>query len=242
MATVSTKTVTLKSDIFSNNTNITVIDANFVPWENNTVSFANCTNLKYVKNLDVAVTNMAGAFLNCTNLNRTPILPNNVVDIDNAFENCTSLINTPIIPNSVTNMSATFKGCANLVGVTTIPTSVTIMSQTFDGCANLSGDIHILSENITNVDGIFNNTTAVKNVYINFTHHDINTTTFNTFYAAGFREDGSYANVYLINTTDPNPPNSVDVTGYTYSVNNNVVTLLDAPVDANGEVVFPNLD
>lgn len=36
--------------------------------------------------------------------------------------------------------------------------------------------------------------------------------------------------------------NSIDVTGWTYSVDNGVVTLLDGPVDASGELTFPNIE
>lgn len=52
-------------------------------------------------------------------------------------------------------------------------------------------------------------------------------------------KDGNIINIEANLTPSSN---SIDVTGWTYSVDNGVVTLLDGPVDASGELTFPNIE
>lgn len=82
------------------------------------------------------------------------------------FADCTNLEYVSNIPSSVTDMYNTFFGCTSLVSAPTIPASVTSMSNTFRNCTSLTGDVNILSENITSVDNIFTGTSKAITVNV----------------------------------------------------------------------------
>ena len=113
------------------------------------------------------------------------------------FKNCTNFTTLDAFPESLIDMSGCFIGCTSLQTVPVIPDSVEYMINTFEGCTSLTGNIVIESSIITDVTDCFVNTSLTKNVYIPF-----NSTTYNTFIAAGYDANGTKEGVYLkdINT------------------------------------------
>lgn len=156
---------------FYENKYITSIDLSNTPWYNNdmSIAFSNCTNLTTVSGINDAVTNM-----------------------DSTFRYCTSLTNISALPSSVVNMDSTFSNCTSLTDAPTIPSSVTSMHSTFSNCTSLTGNVVINSSIVNDVTFCFGNTTLAKYVYIPY-----NSTTYNTFIAAGYDEAGTKEGVYL---------------------------------------------
>ena len=233
-------------------------------------TFYNCYNLTNVPSIPNSVQDMIGTFRNCTSLVNAPIIPNSVIYMAFTFDRCTNLTNVPSIPNSVQNMAGTFEGCTNLINTPVIPDSVkdvmylfngctnlingtsilnnniTSLGNTFRNCINLTGDIYIYSEKISDLTLAFAGTSKIKNVYIPFNNAGINTITYNTFISAGYTSTGTKEGVYLKDLNEspvpPTPSDEIDVTDYTYTQDENgVVTLSNAPIDENGEVIFPNI-
>ena len=161
----------IRQGTFYENKYITSIDLSNTPWYNNDMSsaFSNCTNLTTVSGINDAVTNM-----------------------DDTFRYCTSLTNVATLPTSVTNLAGTFYNCTSLTNVVALPTSVTDLDFTFYNCTSLTGNIVINSSVVTNAKLCFGNTTLPKYVYIPY-----NSTTHNTFIAAGYDEAGAKEGVYL---------------------------------------------
>lgn len=248
--------------VFIDNTDINTVNLNNKPWVNNTMAgaFSNCTNLTSVTNINNNVTDMIGCFYGCTSLNEAPTIPNSVTgsglglsfafcfdlpemptipnSVDNLtgmFMGCVNLTNTTTIPNSVTSMQGTFVRCSNLVTAPEIPYSVTNLKETFESCVNLTGDINIYSNQVANVLDCFGNTSATKNVYIPFRYDNrVNTTTYNTFTAAGYDTIGTKEGVYLKNinavfytlTISPTPNDAtVVLTAAGYTQEGNAITV-----------------
>lgn len=161
----------IRQGTFYENKYITSVDLSNTPWYNNDMSdaFFNCTNLTTVSGINDAVTNM-----------------------DSTFYNCTSLTNVVTLPTSVTSLVSTFCNCTSLTNVATLPTSVTNLNGTFYDCTSLTGNIVINSSVVTDANLCFGNTTLPKYVYIPY-----NSTTYNTFIAAGYDEVGTKEGVYL---------------------------------------------
>jgi hypothetical protein len=137
--------------------------------------FRECTNLKTIKYFDKCstVTSSRNIFNACTNLVNQPALPNSLTYMRDTFYNCTNLSGgvsfiegvqdlqgayqrTNIssignIPNSVTMLRTTFFGCGNLTSVNFIGTGVNNMEMTFSGCDKLTGNIKIMSTEVTNM-------------------------------------------------------------------------------------------
>lgn len=110
-------------------------------------------------------------------------------DASYAFANCTNLSDTITLPNNVTNISYGFMNCTSFNTIPTIPDSVTNMAYSFDGCNNISGDLYISNPNITNTTNCFINTTSDKTIHIPYYFaNKVHTLTYNSFYAAGYRE------------------------------------------------------
>jgi len=212
--------------------------------------FSSCSKLVNAPILPASVRDngwcWSGVFHACTNMINPPTLPNGIVKMNMTFYGCTNMATMPDIPNTVVDMPLTFSGCTSLVTLKNIPASVNNMYCTFSGCTSVTGDIYIESSNITNAAACFNNTTATKNVCIPLKYaNNVNTATYNAFINAGYSMSSRVNGVQLYNIANyvpPTPPNSIDVTGYEYSVDNGVVTLTDAPVDAQGAVKFPNIE
>ena len=201
--------------VFTNKQFITSIDCSNIPWKDNSMfqAFSGCKNLTQISNINNNVTNLDGAFAN-TNISTAPNIPDGVTNLDSAFSytnistapniphcvtnmgstfsHCTSLTNISALPSSVTNMHSTFYGCSSLVNAPTIPSSVTSMYYTFNDCRKLTGNVVINSSVVTNANSCFGNTTLAKYVYIPY-----NSTTYNTFTAAGYDEVGTKEGVYL---------------------------------------------
>lgn len=201
-------------------------------FSNNVTNLANafqgCTNLTFAADIPNSVTSLIQTFHGCENLVSAPRLPDNnnidmlsmtfyrckkitdapvlpnVIYLDCTFMECINLVNAPVIPNSVVRMSETFESCSSLVNAPVIPESVTNCSYTFANCSNLTGDIRFLSKEITNVTGLFSRTgTLTKNVYIPYTYENrVNTTTYNTFIAAGYDEIGTLTGVHLMDSSE----------------------------------------
>lgn len=207
----------IRQGTFYENKYITSVDLSNTPWYNNSMysAFEHCTNLTAVSNINNAVTdmqlafgycnsltnvaalptsvtNLVGTFLGCTSLTDAPTIPSSVVALNSTFERCSSLVNIPTLPSSITDLSNTFRDCTSLVNAPVIPSSVTTMSSTFRECTSLTGDIVINSSVVNNVSACFANTSLDKYVYIPY-----NSTTYNTFIAAGYDEAGTKEGVYL---------------------------------------------
>lgn len=207
----------IRQGTFYENKYITSVDLSNTPWYNNDMdsAFSDCTNLTTVSGINDAVTNMdstfryctsltnvatlptsvtnlSGTFYNCTSLTDAPTIPSSVTDMSSTFFDCTSLTNVPALPSSVVNMHNTFYGCSSLVNAPVIPSGVTDMCGTFYGCIKLTGNVIINSSIVNDVSTCFYNTTLAKYVYIPY-----NSTTYNTFTAAGYDEVGTKEGVYL---------------------------------------------
>ena len=207
----------IRQGTFYENKYITSVDLSNTPWYNNDMdsAFSDCTNLTTVSGINDAVTNMddtfryctsltnvatlptsvtnlSGTFHNCTSLTDAPTIPSSVTDMSSTFFDCTSLTNVPALPSSVVNMHNTFYGCSSLVNAPVIPSGVTDMYGTFYDCIKLTGNVIINSSIVNDVSTCFYNTTLTKYVYIPY-----NSTTYNTFTAAGYDEAGTKEGVYL---------------------------------------------
>lgn len=191
-------------------------------------AFCGCTGLTTAANIPNGVNDLIQTFHGCENLVSAPKLPNNdnidmltmtfygckkitdapvlpnVTYLDNTFMHCTNLVNAPVIPNTVVRMSETFEGCSSLINAPVIPESVTNCCRAFANCSNLTGDIRFLSKEITDISGLFSRTsTLTKNVYIPYTYENrVNTTTYNTFVAAGYNEIGTLDGVHLMDSSE----------------------------------------
>lgn len=182
-------------------------------------TFGGCTNLIDAPAIPNSVINMERTFHDCRNLVNAPTIPNSVTGLYFTFSR-TNIANTPVIANSVTNMDYTFYVCPNLTSVSTIPDSVTSMNHTFSDCynlttvsdipssvtnmqstfwnsANLVGTMNIHSANVTVADSCF----YIYNVPRPSTltvHVPANSTTYNTFVAAGYNDQGTKDGVILL--------------------------------------------
>ena len=167
-------------------------------------TFHGCENLVSVPKLpnNDSIDMLSMTFYGCKKITDAPVLPN-VTYLDSTFMLCTNLVNAPVIPNTVIRMSETFEGCSSLINAPVIPESVTNCCRAFDNCSNLTGDVRFLSKEIIDVTGLFESTTLTKNVYIPYTYENrVNTTTYNTFVAAGYDENGTLEGVHLMDSSE----------------------------------------
>ena len=163
---------------FNDNTTIVSVDFNDLPFVDDDMSsaFSGCISLQQVLNLSDSVTNMTNTFAGCK-FTAVPISS---------------------IPETVVNMTGTFSGCDNLITAPIIPNNVESLELTFSNCTDLTGDINIRSAKISNATNCFSGTTNSKNVYIPFKDSsNNNTTTYNSFIAAGYNTSGTTNGVYL---------------------------------------------
>lgn len=160
----------IRQGTFYENKYITSVDLSNTPWYNN---------------------DMTGAFYSCSNLTQVSNINNNVTNLEGAFA-YTNISTAPNIPYGVTNLASTFSNCTSLTDAPTIPSSVTNMRSTFYNCTSLTGNIIINSSVVTEANLCFGNTTLAKYVYIPY-----NSTTYDTFTAAGYDEVGTKEGVYL---------------------------------------------
>ena len=167
-------------------------------------TFHGCENLVSVPKLpnNDSIDMLSMTFYGCKKITDAPVLPN-VTYLDNTFMYCTNLVNAPVIPNTVIRMSETFEGCSSLINAPVIPESVTNCCRAFYNCSNLTGDVRFLSKEIIDVTGLFESTSLTKNVYIPYTYENrVNTTTYNTFVAAGYDENGTLEGVHLMDSSE----------------------------------------
>ena len=87
------------------------------------------------------------------------------------------------------------------------------MYGTFSGCSNLIGDIIIHSEQISNVENIFQDTSLDKNVYIPFQNNGVNTATYDAFISAGYSSTTRKEGALLIDLNTPD----IDLRDYNYN-------------------------
>lgn len=219
--------VTNMSNTFRNCVNLVNIQTLPSAVTNLSYTFYDCHELVEVPTIPNSVTNLVGTFYNCRLINEAPSIPNSISDLSYTFMGCASLRNAPTIPNSVTNMFSTFIGCSsldnvpqlsnsiidlsrtfvnctNLVNAPNIPDSVMNMASVFENCKNLTGDIYVYSNQILNANQSFNNTSAIKNVYIPFYNLYSNRAeaiTYSAFNTAGYDDAGTQDGVYLKNLT-----------------------------------------
>ena len=158
--------------------------------------FYSCSRLVNAPTMPNSVVNMAFTFAHCTNLVNVPAIPNSVTALDNTFDSCTSLVVPPSIPNSVIVMSSTFHNCTNLVNAPVIPDSVNYMTNTFRNCHNLAGNIYVHSSNVVSATNCFYSNQA--SFLTKYVHVPANSTTYNSFIAAGYDEQGTKHGVYIV--------------------------------------------
>lgn len=186
--------------------------------------FYNCTRLINVTKIPDSVTSMRSTFTSCTNLVTAPEISNNTVSLFYTFDSCTNLVNYPTIPNSVTNMSGTFRFCTSMIDIPVIPDSVVDLCNCFEGCRNIFYNNNAMYEltgnNVVNVRNTFggiwvtNHNVNIKihspNIidaynffrgnsdnYARYVYVPANSTTYNSFIAAGYDNSGTLDKVYL---------------------------------------------
>ena len=188
---------------YNSRTTITTIDLNNSIITNMSEMCASCSNLTTVLNVNPnsPVTNMASAFASCAKLTSISAIPNNVTYLYRAFIACSNLTTIPNLPKSLVSAGLAFQACNNIVTAPIIHDKIEYMWAMFDNCNKLTGNIYIKSNRVTNAIRCFNGpTTLRKNVYIPFVNSDGTTSaTYQAFTAAGYKTDGSYQNVYLMN-------------------------------------------
>ena len=153
-------------------------------------------------NATILGNSVGNMFMYCTALNTVSnlIFPDNITDYQRVFMHCAELTSVPALSNTAVDLYEAFEYCNKLITAPIIPNSVTRMYGTFGYCNALMGNIYIYSNQITEASYCFSNFGAVpiKNVYIPFFYEDgRHTKTYNAFIAAGYKTDGSVANVYL---------------------------------------------
>lgn len=159
-------------------------------------TFSDCTNLVNAPTIPNSVTSLYFTFSR-TNIASIPVIANSVTNIDYAFYVCPNLTNVSNIPDSVTSMTHAFSDCYNLTTVSDIPSSVTNMTTTFWNSANLVGTMNIHSANVTAADSCFYIYDAPRPSTLTV-HVPANSTTYNTFVAAGYNDQGTKDGVILL--------------------------------------------
>lgn len=171
-------------------------------------AFAGCNSLTSVPSIPSKVKTLAGTVykdtLNVggtfadTPITAAPTIAASVTNMLGTFTNCRSLVSAGTIPLGVTDMRFCYSNCIHLTTAPIIPASVTNVYHTYYSCTNLTGDIMIMSPNITCANGCFTGTVSNKNVYIPFTYpNNVNTRTYNSFISAGYDNAGTLHGVYL---------------------------------------------
>lgn len=140
-------------------------------------TYAECLNL--VKGADIpdSVISAEGTYKGCTRIRRGVKLGHSVIIADNLYENCHLLVIAPDFPSNVKSAMCAFANCYRLVkapalgnleyidGMFTecismqeapiIPETVKSAKHLFKGCKSLTGNIVVLSKNITNALDMF---------------------------------------------------------------------------------------
>jgi len=162
--------------------------------------FGGCKNLTTAPAIPNTVVDMNSSFCD-TGIITMPTIPNSVMNMSDCFMNCNALKTIKSIPNSVIYIDGCFTNCTNLTTAPVIPASVQVINSfttdldkqgLFSGCTNLTGDIFILSNQITNAKWCFDGTSLPKNVYV-----PANSDTYNAFINAGYDTEGTLNGVYL---------------------------------------------
>ncbi len=201
------------------------------------------TKLTTAPSIPNSVVDASGLFHGCESLQTGAVLPNSVTNASYIYWHCTNITNIPNLPNNITDLSGGFTLCNKLVTAPIIPASVSgsIYSTVYTGglfqdCTNLTGNIYIYSNQITNAYNCFNGTSLTKNVYIPFKYaNNVNTATYNSFIAAGYKTDGSVNGVYL---KDLNELFAVDDANYTITNVANTI-YLNKYIGSAVDVVVP---
>lgn len=112
---------------------------------------------------------------------------NNVEFIDNdmtgTFDNSEGLESVTNINENVTNMTSLFEGSDFTYAPFNVPAGVINIDRMYANCENLTGDIYIVSTEVSHASDLFANTTAEKNLYIPFTYDgERHTVTYNVLY------------------------------------------------------------
>ena len=199
-------------------------------------TFYNCYNLQEYKDITSSrLDDMSYTFWNCSNLVNVGSISSSVTNMYQTYWNCSNMNMIPTIPNSVVNMAEAFYNCQTINKVPNISTNVTNMYGTFDSCSNITGMINISSENIVNVDNIFNNTSANKIVYIPFKNNDVYTETYNSFINAGY-DTNNRINGVLLKDLNEDP----DFHEWRYNTLTNGTKLLYEYLGTDNNIVVPN--
>ena len=101
--------------------------------------------------------NCSNMFNGCENLNQNIEIPRNAVDCSYMFNFCYNLNQNIAIPDSVKNCSYMFNFCYALNQNIAIPDSVEDCRYMFGNCYNLDQNIYMYSENISNMQYMFEN-------------------------------------------------------------------------------------
>lgn len=171
---------------------------------NMTYTFYDCRGMTSAPDLSkcTSLTTIERCFAYNYELLETPIIPQTVTNMKNVCQGCQKITSFPNIPNGVTDLTYAFDQCYRVVNCNiTIPSQITNLNHTFYRCTGLKGKIFIESENVIDATDCFSNTTNEKKVYIPF-----NSTTYNSFIAAGYDELGTTCGVILKDINSYIPP------------------------------------
>ena len=130
--------------------------------ENCTEMFHQCSRLDQPITVPSSAVDCDSMFSYCENLDRYITISNGVESCSEMFSTCGKLKHLTVIPSSAVNCSSMFADCATYNQPIAIPSSVTDCYYTFGQCTNLNQDVYIYSENITNMEGMFQDCTNME--------------------------------------------------------------------------------
>ena len=138
-----------------------------------------CVNLTGSPACGNSVTNMRAAYQNCYKLNGKAVCGPNVTDMSFAYFNCQNLTGSAVCGPKVTAMIATYANCQNLSGSVWVGKNVQNMQRTYQNTwCYRSGNIYILSPNVTNATNAFGRYTGNYRINIFIPANSTTQTTF----------------------------------------------------------------
>lgn len=140
-------------------------------------TFRECSSLTFSPTIPDQVTTLRDCFNGANNLQESPSIPDSVENMQGTFKNCQLLRSISSIGKNVTNLQSTFHGCTGLLNAPIIPSKVETMANAFYLCSNLSGEITIISPNVSICNNCLYKVTNEINLKITQ-----DSTTYQTFY------------------------------------------------------------
>ena len=124
--------------------------------------FQVCSRLDQPITVPSSAVNCAGMFSYCENLDRYITVSNGVEVCSDMFSTCTNLKHLTVVPSSAVNCAGMFYDCVQYNQPIAIPSNATDCYLMFAQCTNLNQDVYIYSENITNMEGMFQDCTNME--------------------------------------------------------------------------------